>query len=300
VILQIAHGGGQANAKPQNKDMLAPSNYKFPLSICKARAMTHHEIEEVINDFVTAIVRAKKAGYDGVQVHCAHGYLLSQFLSPKINRRKDQWGGSLINRFQIIKEIFTRARKEVGDFPLWAKISAYSLDKGNITLQEAIETAQLLENARCDLVEISCGTFLDGMSTARCQKAPVQAYMRLVERVRNANPIVKLFLSTLMPLMVPCPKPIENYNVESAIKIKERVTIPVCVVGGLRDKDTIEALVENNSCDLISLSRPLIIEPNLVKRFRDKQQEKSRCINCNFCLIGCFEQPVKCYYGKIK
>lgn len=299
VILQVAHGGGQAHAKPPEMPLLGPSKFRFPLAKESARAMTAAEIEIVINDFVSAIVRAQKTGYDGVQLHCAHGYLLSQFLSPKTNKRKDQWGGSIENRFRIIEEIFKRAKKQVGTFPIWAKISAYSVDKNNITLDESIVTAQLLEKAGCDLIEVSCGTFLDGFSTCRGPKTPVDAFINLSSQRKNASPVLKFIWSLLMPLFVSIPKPIFNYNIEASTKIKAAVTIPVACVGGLREKAVMEKCIEEKKCDFISLSRPLILEPNLVQRFRDKHQERSRCIDCLYCLVGCLENPLRCYYGKI-
>ncbi len=299
IILQIAHGGGQAAARPQGVDLIAPSSYRFPLSTEKAREMTNQEIERVIEDFVQAIVRAKGVGYNGIQLHCAHGYLLSQFLSPRFNKRSDEWGGNLKNRFRIIGEILSRARKKVGSFTILTKLSAYSLDKRNLTLDDAIEIAKLLEISGCDGIEVSCGASTDGFSTSRCSRLPIHACLKLVSKVRESHILKRTFLSILMPFMVPCPKPLHDYNIEAGNTIKQHVGIPVIVVGGIRKRQTMEQVIEDKQADFVSLSRPFIIEPNLVRRFEEKKQQESRCIDCSYCLVGCLEHPVKCYYGKI-
>ena len=142
------------------------------------KPLAEGEIEEIIDNFVKAIERAKRAGFDGVQLHAAHGYLLSEFLSPYSNHRQDQWGGTTENRFRIIGEIYDRARRVVGDYPLLVKLNAYDGRKGGMRVDEALRVARLLEESGCAAIEVSCGTTEDGMYMTRGPKLPIDATLR--------------------------------------------------------------------------------------------------------------------------
>ncbi len=139
----------------------------------------------------SSIELAKSAGFDGVQIQASHGYLLSEFLSPRLNRRTDDWGGNTENRFRIIREIISESRKRVGDFPLLVKISAYDTDEGGMRIEESIKIAKLLEEAGCDALEISCGN-LNGFDTIRSEKPPVEMILNL-PNYRNLPPEKKQF-----------------------------------------------------------------------------------------------------------
>lgn len=141
IIAQLNHCGGQSKEESAHMPIVAPSK----ISDYKAKEMTKDEILKVIESFVQGIKNAKEAGFDGVQIHLAHGYLLSEFVSPRMNIRKDEWGGSTENRFRIIKMIFEEARKEVGNFPMIVKINGYETLKNGMTIEESVKIAKLLE-----------------------------------------------------------------------------------------------------------------------------------------------------------
>jgi len=296
VILQIAHAGGKANREITGKDPVAPSRHKYELSKEYARELTEAEIYQIIDNFVLAIERAKKAGFDGVQLHAAHGYLLAEFLSPYLNGRKDKWGGSTENRFRIINEIFNRARNKVGDYPIIAKISAYDSLKNGMRIEESVKIAKLLEKCGCDAIEVSCGND-DFFLAVRPDKVPVDAIINFLPKFKNASNIKKKIFSFMIKAKIKLDKNIENYNVPAAQIIKESVKIPVIVVGGIKKYSAAKDIIENQKADFVSMCRPFIIEPNIVGKWESGKQEESRCINCDYCLMAVPEMPLKCYYG---
>jgi len=300
VICQIAHGGSQTSSKITGEDVVAPSRFKNKTYNSIARELTENEILGLIDSFVNAVERSKKSGFAGVQLHCAHGYLLSQFLSPNANRRKDKWGGSTENRFRIISEIILKSREQVGDYPILAKYSAHDGDKRGIHIDEGEKIAELFQKSGADAIEISCGGMADGLNAMRVPELPKEAILELSPWFINASEAKKRFLSLLMPLVIKKHKPLFAYNVPAAEKIKSSVDIPVIVVGGLRNINTIESIIEDNKADYISMSRPFIIEPDIVNKFKEEKQKESQCIDCGYCLFGIMSDTLKCYKGKIR
>ena len=247
---------------------------------------------------MAAIVRAKTAGFGGVELHAAHGYLLSEFISPVLNRRrKDRWGGTTENRMRIVTEILSGARREVGKFPILVKISAHDEFKQGLTEAEAVTIAQMLQAASCDAIEVSCG-YGDFMHTVRMTAVPVDAVLGLMPRYRDMPSYQKRLFRLIAPLLAKVRKPISNYNVRAAELIKRSVDIPVIVVGGIRSLQDITTMISEKGIDFVSLSRPFIIEPDIVNRFQNGQ-DRSRCINCGYCLIGVTANPLRCYYGRV-
>jgi NADH:flavin oxidoreductases, Old Yellow Enzyme family len=294
IIAQLNHCGGQAKEESAQMPIVAPSK----ISDYKAREMTKGEILEVIEMFVQGIKNAKEAGFDGVQIHLAHGYLLSEFVSPRMNRRKDEWGGSTENRFRIVKMIFEKAKKEVGDFSMIVKMNGYETLKNGITIEESVKIAKLLEQVGCDGIEVSNGTLKAGLATMRGQ-VPWKMIVAQNEKLSKMPEFMKNFVGIVAKKAVPQPQPKSLYNVEAAMSIKKAVNIPVIVVGGITKLEEIEDLIDNYKFDAISMSRPLIIESDLVNKFKIGKQTQSKCIQCNFCIIGCEKGPLKCYYGNV-
>lgn len=297
VILQIAHGGSRSMSAVTHEDVVSTSPRRKNDYGDRVREASDAEIRSIIDAFVAAIVRAKAAGFGGVEVHAAHGYLLSEFISPVLNRRTDRWGGSTENRMRIVTEILSRARKEVGKFPILVKISAHDEFKQGLTGAEAVTIARTLQAAFCDAIEVSCG-YGDFMHTVRMTGVPVDAVLSLMPRYRDMPSYRKRLFRLIGSYVVKTHKPIFNYNVGVAELIKRNVDIPVIVVGGIRSLPDITTIVSEKGIDFVSLSRPFIIEPDIVNRFQ-KGQERSRCIDCGYCLIGVAANPLRCYYGRV-
>lgn len=299
IIMQLAHAGRQTTREAAGGTPVAPSPIKDKVFRVRPRELSGQDIEQVVSDFAAAAVRAREAGFDGIQIHAAHGYLLSQFLSAHMNRRTDRFGGSLENRFRIVARIFEETRKRVGGFPILAKINASDTRKKGMRPGEALRVAQLLEKAGCDAVEVSCGVAEDGFNTARLTRAPVPAMMAWVDELAGQPRLVKKFLAAVLPFLVATPKPLEDYNVADAALIKKSVGIPVIVVGGIHRLADIETILAGGSADFVAMARPFIVEPGIVNKFASGKSAESRCIKCGYCLLGVNSGPLRCYYGRI-
>ncbi len=299
IIMQIAHCGGLSTRSASHADPIAPSPFRSPLTRQVARELSETGIEELVNNFVKAVIRVKKAGFDGVQLHAAHGYLLSEFLSPYVNRRSDIWGGITEKRCRIIIEILKLARKEVGDYPILIKISAYDFDKGGMTIDESVRICRILENAGCSGIEVSCGGITDTFTAVRSNELPIEAALALVPLFKDMPKISKFFASIMMRFTMRTRTPLFNYNVDAARQIKRNVDIPVIVVGGIRTMDDIREIICNKGIDYISMCRPFIIEPTIVRKLQESTKSESACINCSYCILGVTSVPLRCYHGKI-
>jgi 2,4-dienoyl-CoA reductase-like NADH-dependent reductase (Old Yellow Enzyme family) len=250
IILQIAHAGGRSLVQKKDIKPFGPSAIKVVDYDC--REMTVSEIFKTIKDFKYAAKRAKIAGFDGVQLHGAHASLLSQFLSPYFNKREDAYGGSLENRARIILEILQAIKSELGrQFTVTIKLNSDDFIEGGFTPNEMVEVSVLLEKAGIDAVEISGGTALGKYSSSRIIKGDLQED--------------------------------EVYYRDAAKLYKERISVPLILVGGIRSYEVAQELIEQEQTDYISLCRPLIREPNLIRRWQSGNTEKATCISCNKC-----------------
>lgn len=298
LILQIAHGGGLTDPAVTGSAAKAPTGLRYKTRKCTAQELGEKDIEEIIKSFVRGVERAKLAGFDGVQIHAAHGYLLSAFLSPHLNRRKDKWGGTLENRFRIIRDIIGRAREKVGEFPILIKFSAHDSQKNGMKTEESVRLAQYFQEASFDAIEVSCGND-EWFYTIRAPQVPVEAILNMDQSLQQASQMKRQMASFFIPRLYKTYTEMENYNVAAAEKIKANVDIPVIVVGGVRKLISMQAIIGQGKADYVSMCRPLIIEPNLVNKMKNGKQDESRCINCDYCIIGVASNPLRCY-GKAR
>ncbi len=301
VILQIAHCGRQTSSKAIGLQKVAPSNVLHAFYPDKAKELTDDEIYGIIDDFVSASVRAEKAGFDGVQLHGGHGYLLHDFLSPYGNRRKDKWGGSIENRFRIV-ELIIKGIKEKTKLPVWIKLSAEDNRKGGMNIESSVKICRMLEKAGCDAIEVSCGTVQDGMNTMRSKLMPMNAVFRYREPCASFPKIlnkIALPAANLINPLIKQPSPLENFNVENAAIIKKNVDIPIIAVGGIHKVSDMESILSEGKADFISMCRPFICEPDLAKKLKNGQSE-AKCIMCNYCGLVIEKEPTRCLYGKVR
>jgi 2,4-dienoyl-CoA reductase-like NADH-dependent reductase (Old Yellow Enzyme family) len=247
VALQIAHSGiNSGYLAGKGIESLALSS--LPEIDRPHREIKEDEIEGIIDDFVAAAVRARVAGFDAIQLHGAHGYLMSQAESPLFNQRTDQWGGNPENRRRFHLEIIRRIRKAIGsDFPLLIKFGVMDDREGGLTLDEGIETARQMVAAGIDAIEVSAG-------------------------VGEAIPIARKDNAELTPFR------------ERAYKAKHEISIPVMLVGGIRTLETAKDIIKSGDADMVSMCRPFIREPGLVARWQRGEQVSAKCISCNRCL----------------
>jgi 2,4-dienoyl-CoA reductase-like NADH-dependent reductase (Old Yellow Enzyme family) len=178
VILQLVHGGSQTSSKITGDVLISASPTKIFFGE-RSKEAIESEIEDLIDCFVKSIERAKQAEFTGVQLHAGHGYLLSEFLSPFLNKRTDRWGGKVENRFRMLREILLRSREKVGRFPIWVKVSAFDENRNRKELVEMKEGCRILQENGCDAIEVSCGYGLKDFDTIRVHKIPVEAMLAL-------------------------------------------------------------------------------------------------------------------------
>lgn len=234
--VQISHPGRQCpiivNAKP-----LSPSSEKLNLlgMFGKPRPMSEADITEAITRYGETARIVKKAGFDGVQLHAAHGYLISQFLSPITNQRHDDWGGSLSNRARFLRAVVAETRKQVGpDFPIGVKLNSADFQKGGFSLEECKQVARWLQEDGIDLLEISGGTYEEmSFATATEDDTPRES-----TRKREA------------------------FFLEYAREIRAEITVPMVVTGGFRNRTAMEAALSEDGIDMIGLARPLCVMPD--------------------------------------
>ncbi|MBU2549366.1 MAG: NADH:flavin oxidoreductase [Proteobacteria bacterium] len=296
IVFQLAHAGRQTTPEIIGRTPRGPSaRVRDPIYFFKPRALEDDEVLEIVRDFVRAADRAAEAGADGVQFHAAHGYLISQFLSPFINRRQDRWGGSEENRFRLLGEILVETRRNVPDgMALLAKMTGDEhLGPKGITPELAARYAGRLAELGLDGLEISGGngTF-SPMNVCRGDVPfeefvqPFSWWMRPIGRLVMKSWAGKYDL-------------IQGYNMEPARLVRSAVgNMPLAVVGGWRTLARMEQAVQEGPADLISMSRPFIREPFLVKRFMEGRAREAACVSCNKCLaIIPNAIPLRCYHS---
>lgn len=291
IAFQLNHAGGQANKKITGHAPLAPIGWGVnPVSLNKYMKISEDQIQEVIGAFADAARRAADAGADAVQLHCAHGYLLNEFLSPFYNTRKDAWGGSDEHRFLIIREIIKACQKLIPEkMPIIVKLNIHDYTpKKGITPELAAIYADWLVKSGVAAVEISCGTYYS-FHTSR-GKIPfdeilggLPGWMRPIGRLK-------------MEKMVGLCAFQEAFNLDAARIIKPVLDgRPLILVGGIRRLSQIEELLQEDEVDMISLSRPFIREPFLVKKFMEGKTDASSCVSCNKCVYSLFQKgPLRC------
>lgn len=301
VVLQIAHCGRQTSSKVIGAKKVAPTAKRHLFYPDKAKELTESEIYQIIDDFVNATVRAEKCGFDAVQLHGGHGYLLHDFLSPYGNHRSDQWGGSIENRCRIVVEII-KGIKEKTALPVWIKISASDNRKNGMHADDAVKICKILEKAGLDAVEVSCGTVEDGMNTMRSRIMPMQAVFAYREPCASFPKHFKKFALSCAEMINPFikqPVPLENFNVLNAEKIKKAVSIPVIAVGGIHKLSDMENIVRKGMADAVSMCRPFICEPNLARKLKDGIQAEAKCLMCNYCGLVIEKGETRCLYGRV-
>jgi 2,4-dienoyl-CoA reductase-like NADH-dependent reductase (Old Yellow Enzyme family) len=259
IVMQIAHGGTASLAVARRGDRRLAVSLPDPPPKPGAplREMTEEDIGTTIDAFAQAAGRVQEAGFDGVQIHCAHGYLVTQFLSPRANRRQDRWGGSLENRMRFAVEIARAIRRHVDDdFPVMAKLGCRDyLDEGEgLTIEEGTEVAAALEREGVCFIEVSHGI--------------AERSFRKKTKGKKTAPIAQAYL------------------LPDAEVIRQSTSVPLALVGGMRSLPVMEAVVQSGAADCISICRPLIREPDLIKRWTGGDTRPADCISCG----GCFAE----------
>jgi len=261
VMIQINHGGAQVDPSVV-PEPLSPSGVRTNMQAVP-RPLEEEEIWEIIEAFGQAARRAREAGFDGVQIHSAHGYLISQFLSPGTNQRADRWGGDLERRFTFLREVIRAVRAQVGeDFAVWTKLGVAGKAQSGLTVEQGAKIAAWCAQEGLDCIEISHAWGIP----EEIDQTGEAWFLPLAQEVRRAVG--------------------DEY--------------PLALVGGFSTKAKMEEVLQSGVVQIISLSRPLIAEPDLAAKFARGQSDKAICIRCDQCRPSEFGQGIGCYHPTIR
>lgn len=279
VSAQIGHAGPVANPKANGAPALAPSRIFHKTTLSFTQAATQDDLRRVVRAHADAATMAVEAGFDAVEVHLGHNYLASAFLSPKVNRRTDGYGGSLANRARLSLEIVRAVREAVGDrIAVVAKMNMDDGVPGGFWLDEAITVTRWLEDTgTLDALELTAGSSLDNPMYLFRGDAPVREFAAIMPQPLRTG--VKLVGSRFMPSY-----PYEDaYLLDQARQIREAVSLPLVLLGGITSKPVMDrAMVEG--FQFVAMARELLRQPDLINRIQRDESPRSLCIHCNKCM----------------
>lgn len=251
IVLQLAHAGLFANAKLTGLSPLAVSAMEG-IADSPCQELTIQDIGQIVQAFAQAATRAQKAGFDGVQIHAAHGYLLSQFLSPAFNRRTDKYGGNLENRARALLDTLQAVRGSVGQgYPVLVKMNCRDFIENGLDLEDSRQVGKMLAEKGIDAIELSGGAINGG------KLSPVRVGINSEED--------------------------EAYFRQEAKIFREKINVPLVLVGGIRSYHLAERIVAEGTADYIAMCRPLIREPGLINRWKAGDLAKANCLSDNRC-----------------
>ena len=277
---QVGHAGPVANGRSNGVKAVSASRMPSPLSMQLVRSATEADLTRITRAYVDAARLLVRAGFDVLELHMAHSYLISSFLAPGLNRRKDGWGGALANRARLGRQVARAVRDEIGsDAAITAKVSLGDGFRGGVTTEEGIEYAQLLEaDGTLDALQLSGGSSLMNPMYLFRGEAPVQEFaatMPLVVRLGMRTPVGRGFLKTY---------PFEEaYFRDKALRFRAALSMPLMLLGGINRLATMEQAMADGF-EFVAMGRALLREPDLVDRLRSGRAASGVCIHCNRCM----------------
>ena len=318
-ILQLSHGGRQRDVPGIEYPIgLSSTSKADPLHGFECQAMTKADIAETVAAFAEGARRAREAGLDGVELHGANGYLITQFLSSAINDRTDEYGGSLENRARFVREIVKAIRARVGnDFHLQMKISAtdhnnallfLKFEGAGNTVDDSIQVCKWLIADGADSIHVSTGSSFPHPRNPAGVDLPVEilagTYEQLASSGTHTFRNLLIFRNSIGGELFrkqwlhagPSADEIEGATLPDARRIKQAVNVPVLCTGGFQTASVIRDAIARGDCDGVSIARPLVANNDLVNQFAaGKDRADKPCTYCNKCLVHVVEHPIGCY-----
>jgi 2,4-dienoyl-CoA reductase-like NADH-dependent reductase (Old Yellow Enzyme family) len=287
--IQLGHCGNMAKHNVIGSRPISASTHINMYAPSFARKMSQKDINETIKAFGNSVRLVKKAGFDAVEIHAGHGYLISQFLSPYINKRKDEYGGVLQNRMRFMEQVMHEVMDAANnDIAVLVKMNMTDGFEGGITLNESLEIAKKLEKMHVHALILSSGFV---------SKAPMEVMrgsMPIKTLAKHAgNIIMSGFIRGFAKLMVPSVPFKETYFLENAKKFRASLKLPLVYVGGILSKENIDNVL-NENFDAVALARVLIKDPDFVNKLRLEEYKKSSCDTCNHCIAVMYNGPFEC------
>lgn len=308
LIAQLNHGGRQTvkSAVP-GEPTVSASSVREPLFGTRPRPLHRHEIPSVVEDFAAAAERARAVGFDGVQIHAAHGYLLSQFLTPHTNRRTDDYGGSLENRMRLLREVHRAIRTRVGDdYPVLLKINGTDMMplRRGADPADLVRVAQVMQDEGIDAVEVSRGHYESWPATVL---GNYRGFVR-AEVTEGAAAELPWYRRAAMLALAPVVERTaqrwapggEGFNLPQAERFTAALDIPVICVGGFHTAAGMQAAIESGRCDAVSAARAFIADPYLFQHIQSPRADVPVCGYCNGCIARHGGRPLDCYVEDIR
>ncbi|MCU0848263.1 MAG: NADH:flavin oxidoreductase [Spirochaetes bacterium] len=294
--VQIGHCGNMADSSATGERPLAPTGRVNIYGPTFPRAMNEDDMLRVAADFGRTVELARKSGFDAVEVHAGHGYLISQFLSPYTNRRKDRWGGSLENRARFMRLVLAGVRKAAKkDMAVIVKMNLRDGFRGGMELDEAVEVAGMIEECGADAI-VPSGGFV-----SRAPMYVMRGEWPRRELVRHiTSPFMKFGISVFSRFMIQNEPFREGYFLPDALSVRKAVKIPVIYVGGVLSLQKIEEIL-GMGFDFVAMARALIIEPDFISRLKNGRSLVSRCAECapcNRCIATMYTGEAECMLGR--
>jgi 2,4-dienoyl-CoA reductase-like NADH-dependent reductase (Old Yellow Enzyme family) len=290
--IQLGHAGWFANPRATGAAPLGPSRTFSPHAQAFSRAMQEDDFERLSREFADAARLAVEAGFDALEVHCGHGYLLSQFLCPYNNRRRDRWGGSLENRARFPRRVLRAVRDAAGrEVAVYAK---FNMDDGfarGLELEEGIRVARWLESdGVVDALQLTGG------HTTRTPMYLMRGDVPLREMIRNErNWVRRMGMKVFAPWMLRKYEFEEAFFLPMARRFRAELELPLMLLGGVTRLETMERAMDEGF-EFVALGRALIREPDLVQRMQAGETTASRCIPCNLCVVEMERGGTRCVY----
>jgi 2,4-dienoyl-CoA reductase-like NADH-dependent reductase (Old Yellow Enzyme family) len=308
LVAQLNHGGRQMpRSSDPGKATVSASSVREPLYGTKPRPLRRDEIPALVETFAAAAERAQDVGFDGVQIHAAHGYLLSEFLTPHTNHRNDEYGGSLDNRMRLLREVYRAIRRHVGDgFPILLKMNGTDMPplRKGATTDDLVRVAKVMAEDGIDAVEVSRGHYESwpGMVLGH-YKGFISAQVKegsgtKVSRRRRTTmlalaPIMERAAERLAPFS-------EGFNLPQAEQFTAQLDIPVICVGGFHTATGMQSAIDSGQCDAVSAARAFIANPFLFQHIQAPVSQAPVCGYCNGCIARFGGKPIDCYNDEIR
>jgi 2,4-dienoyl-CoA reductase-like NADH-dependent reductase (Old Yellow Enzyme family) len=276
---QLGHAGLVADARSNRTRSLAPSARFSAPAKGRVPGASLEDLATVREQFVAAARHALDAGFDAIEIHLGHGYLLSSFLSPRLNRRRDAYGGSLENRARYPREVVRAVRDEVGDrLAVTAKLNMSDGVDGGLWLDESVQVARWLEqDGTLDAIELTAGSSLENAMYFFRGDVPLR------EMLQTQPAYVRPGMRILAPRLFPSYPFQEAFLLEFARQFRAALTMPLTYLGGVNRVDTVETVLAEGF-DLVAMGRALLREPDLVERFAAGKADSGLCVHCNKCM----------------
>lgn len=294
--IQLGHGGNMGDKKVTGQRAIAPSGKLNFFGLTFPKKMTDHDIFQVVKAYGASVKIALESGFDAVEIHAGHGYLISQFLSPYTNKRKDKWGGSLENRTRLLKAIMAEVKKAASDkIAVIVKTNIEDGFPGGMEIEEALEVAKLLENNGADALMLSAGFVSKTPFYMIKGKNP---HHQLIKAQKD--PLIKIGMLLFSRIILKNYPYKEAFFLEDGLKFRKSLKIPLIYVGGLVSNNKIEEVL-SSGFDFAAFARALVAEPDFINKIKADKNHISPCLKCgpdNSCIASMYMGEMQCPFLK--